>query len=297
MNSDSTEPELYDSDDQEPSSSSSAGGEEAKQNLRKLHEVADGDAAKLVKMLVLAQNSNSEGERTAALKKANEFAIKKQIDLASIEMEGLGETKGQAGLSNEPFVSTKHKTAKKDCRRPPCHKFLSWLLVRHFRVDILTHGKWAASTITLIGRQSDVSFAIYAYDFLVETFNRLWRAYKQRTSANPSDRNAYFYGLYCRLHDTLVKSTEETIRQELAQFSEETKAAQKWDVMVIEEKDLLQQATKDHHPTVKYVKGPDIGPITDKNIMYDGMEDGKKIEINRPLDKDSQKAEKSALPE
>ncbi len=283
-------------EDEEDDSSTSSENEEEKQNLRKLHEVAEEDAKKLVSMLVLAQNSDSEGERTAALAAANRFAIKKQIDLASIEMEGLGETKGQVGLSNEPFISQDHKTAKGDHRRPPCHKFIAWTLHRHFRVDILTSGSaWKASTITLIGRKSDVIFAIYAYDFLVETFNRMWRDYKRREFAESNERNSYFYGLYVRLHDTLEKSTAETIRQELSQFSEETKAQQKWDVAVVQEKDLLDQATKGFHPTVTYTKGLDIGPIVNRDVVRDGMEDGANIRIERPLDEKSAKGESASL--
>lgn len=271
-------------------STSSSSSSEDSAKLRRLHEVSDEHADKLIKMLVLAKNGD-EGEAANAMAAAQRYALKHQIDMASIEMEGLGESKGTLGTSNEPFISTDHKTAEGDCRRPPSHKFISWTLCRHFRVDIITYSGRHASKICVVGRKSDVAFAIYAYDFLVNTFNKLWRSYKQTSYASPDERNSYFYGLYVRLHDKLEKAAAETVRQELAQFGERTTEVQnKWDVMVVQESDLLKQAIKDQHPTLKYVKRG-IGDINSQRAVSDGIRDGESIEINRPLTKDSQRSQ------
>lgn len=252
-------------------------------DLRKLNEVGEDIARKLTGLLVLANNSDNESEAANALAMAQKLAIKHSIDMASIELGSLGHSRGKVGLSDEPFISVDYRTAKGDCRRPPCHKFLSWILCAHFRVEILTYtGKYRASTITIIGRKSDVDFAIYAYEFLVRTFNSLWVKYKNRTGAYSDQRNSYFYGLYIRLNDTLKKSAQETVAEALKQFGTESEAAQKWDLMVVQEADLLQQAVKDKHPTLKYVK-VNVGNVDDGYVVSDGIRDGKDINITRPL--------------
>lgn len=253
--------------------------------LRKLEEVSDENVVrKLTGLLVMAHNSSDEGEASNALEAAKRLAIKHSIDMASVELGSLGHTRGQVGLSSEPFVSVDHKTAEGDCRRPPCHKFISWVLCAHFKVEILTNrSRWSASTISVVGRKSDVAFAIYAYDFLVRTFNSLWRKYKQETGAYQDQRNSYFYGLYIRLDNNLKKATAETVTEALKQFGEESAAAQKWDLMVVQEKDLLRQALKDNHPTLKYVK-IDLGNVDSDHVISDGIRDGDQINIARPLD-------------
>ena len=67
------------------------------------------------------------------------------------------------------------------------------LLQSHFNVKTILMPDGRGTPVDIIGAPADIDFAIYAFNFLRQTFFRCWNEFK-RTHANP-DKASYYRGL------------------------------------------------------------------------------------------------------
>jgi len=267
--------------------------------LRHISTVNDDVVGKLLKMVALAHDAKDDatrqGEFESAMAAAVKFSQRHNIDLSTIDPTGAARTSGQAGVSTEAFLNQRVKVAEGLYRRPPAHKFVCAILCEYFSVEIVRGVGSASSLIWIIGRESHVKFAEYAYFYLIETFNRLWRADKLANGRLMSDRASYFYGLWWGLHEKLKKAKEEgraEIICELAEKSERTAEAisNSYTVAIVNEKDLLRQAISNHHPVLVPSKNTfQTGVKFGSSAVLQGKHDGGSVEVARPLDTEADK--------
>lgn len=274
--------------------------------LRHIDAANEDVAGKLRKMVALAHDAKDDvsrqGEFESAMAAAVKFSQRHAIDLSTIDPSQAAKTDGQLGISSEKFLNLRVKVADGMYRRPPAHKFVVGILDAHFSVEIIRGIGTASSIIWIIGRESHVKFAEFAYFYLVETFNRFWRAHKRQNDCMMSDRASYFYGFWWGLHDKLKKAQEEGKREIIHELAEKTtlKAAEvstSYQVAVVKEQDLLKQATSGYHPVLLPGKNNfQAGVKFGSSALYHGKHDGATVEVARPLDKESTKVNSNALP-
>lgn len=250
-------------------------------------EVSD----KLVKMLGLAYKGGNQQEMEAAMSHAVRYAVRHQIEHfikdGKLVVKGLSESDiGVAPPMKEGFNTVDYRTAKGKGRRPPCNKYLVWILMSHFNVSVIYSG----SVVSFVGRKSDTAFALYAYKFLHHAFTNIWRKYKRETGASMNERNSCFYGIWDGLDKRLTSEAAESEREELAKISSEYKTEagavdDSFRLAVVAEKDERKKFLNSEHPVLKSVDST-AGPISSYGAVRYGREAGKKLHINVPLEGD-----------
>lgn len=271
-------------------------------SLISIDEAPDDIANKLIALVALARESKEAGEVENALASANRLALKHRINMASISVEDAGVSKP----SSEEFVTEDVKVAKGDQRRPPAFKYISDLLVAHFRVRIVMHrmqyfnhqsGRYlfkSGSTVSFIGRKSDVVFAQYAFEFLHHAFTRLWREHKRKTGAMMCERNSFYNGLW-RGFDKKLRDSKAGAEAEVIQELEQTGKSSLSDstaIILVKESEKLEQAVNGFHPVLTTVKIDYNKNVFGGEAFSKGYEKGKRLDVNVPLAKEKHKPEK-----
>lgn len=256
---------------------------------------------KIKKLLTRAETSkgSTQAEAEGALMAAQRLAVKHGIDLASIDMTE--DTSAGEPIVQQPFTPTREGGGVCAARLPSCHKFIAWILKPYFGVKIIEvtsfekykdkgiEKEGRVKSLSFVGRQTNVAVAIYVYGYLHREFMDLWHKHRKETQADMSSRNSFFYGLYQGLDQKLAKEKkkiEEEAQAQLTQKAGETPLASQQNtnlgLILIGEKEKIEQAVKGYHPRLKYTKVSE-GNVDDHSSMYDGINKGKKIEIKTAL--------------
>lgn len=251
--------------------------------------------SKIKKLLTVADTGkgSTQAEAETALVTAQRLALKHGIDLASIDMT-------EDTAKGEPFIQqpfTPERAGGGQCvsRLPSSHKFITSILTGYFGVRVIEVTATALYTdkgeqkvgpvksLSIIGRQTNVSIAIYVYGFLYREFMDRWADHRRSTNASLSSRNSYFYGLYLGLADKLERDKGKLIFEEEAKLATAA-APQDLSIVLVSEAKKLHQATAGYHPRIRHVT-PTVGNIHDYGSMYTGKAEGKEIEIVTALKK------------
>jgi hypothetical protein len=138
-----------------------------------------------------------------------------------------------------------------------------------------------------IGRKSKVDFAIFAYGFLVKTFNRLWREYKAESYADSSERASFFHGLWVGLYNKLEKAESKLVTESAKELTElgASNASSELTLAVVKEKDAITQARDEFHPVLVERK-TNYGANVDRysHAHFHGIDKGRSIDILTPLE-------------
>jgi hypothetical protein len=135
---------------------------------------------KIRKLLRLADRSRgaTENEAKVALTKAQELMTRHNIDSALLRME-----RGESGGGS--FKVDKGNLDLPKTLNPADLMILS-LLQAHFNVKTILMSGGRGTAVDIIGAPADIDFAIYAFNYLRQTFFRCWNEFK-RTNARPTD--------------------------------------------------------------------------------------------------------------
>lgn len=251
-------------------------------------------ADKLIKIMSLVRGSTDEHEIQAAIAKAQALAIKNRIDLATIVIDDAGVSSGDTS-SNDPITQIRFQTCAGKCRRPPADKWISTLILQYFNVRMVNSG----STMWVIGRTSDALFAEYIYFFLKSRFSALWVKHKQEYDSQMYQRNSFYAGLHSGLSSKLHTAKAEAEKEALLSIVDHDKrelVTQKYTMTLVTETEKLKQAALDYHPHMTACK-----TSFDDNVNHYGMEfregvkEGSKIDISRPLGDPSKKIKPEIL--
>lgn len=218
---------------------------------------------KIKKLLTLATSPN-EHEAQAAAAKAHRLLIQYNLDLQQVK-------------DRPPSHYVKNPVDTRIFQRAE-EKFVSWILEEHFFVKWIQHrvpnddrwgenlskSTWYDRHITLIGTAANVEVATYVRMFLIDKFYQLWLEYKRQNDLPARFQQSYYRGLYEGL-DAKLKAQRHSIEDERG--------------LVLVKDPMLDELTKDAKNGGKahYNSG------LDDDIIEDGIDDGRKIEIQRAL--------------
>jgi hypothetical protein len=222
---------------------------------------------KIRKLLRLADTSRgaTENEAKVALAKAQELMTRHNIDSALLRMER-GET-GGAG-----FTVNKGKVDLPKTLNPADLMILS-LLQAHFNVKTILMPGGKGTPVDIIGAAADIDFAIYAFNYLRQTFFRCWNEFK-KTHANP-DKASYYRGLRDGLNAELKAAKERT---------EQSYAADKrqaYGLVVVDQQEAITRYVADHYGKLRNRAQRRRNLHSGSYVA--GETKGRTIQINRPL--------------
>ena len=197
---------------------------------------------RLRKMLSLSKDATGAEAETALLM-ATKLATKYEIDISSIELT---------------TPEKKEEMVKDDCkvgkRLPICHKWVAWLLERYFNVKIIYGGsRYWGRVIYFIGRKSDVEFAKYVNDFLVEHIMRSWQYYQKTKNVPTSHRHSFFEGFYEGLSNKIKSSKAEQEKEsfESVDVSTRESAQNRYALAVISESEARKEFVNKCFPRLR----------------------------------------------
>lgn len=227
---------------------------------------------KIEKLLAMAGSSNPH-EAELALQKALELSMLHNIDMSRV------------GVNNTSSVQATHeKVSAGVSRLSVTHNYTASIIKKFFNAHIVTSGGRAdGRNIYFFGRQDDIDQAKFLYNFLNETFMRLWHAHYK---ANPwlnvkTSRKSYFLGLYHGLCDKLT-ITSQSVQSNL---NDDEKSS--YQLMVVDIKTQIEQVIDDvFSGRVKTVKRKTV--YADVQAIEQGRKDGYAINIHSGLTNKSQ---------
>jgi hypothetical protein len=155
----------------------------------------------------------------------------------------------------------------------PADLMILSLLQTHFNVKTILMPNGRGTPVDIIGAAADIDFAIYAFNFLRQTFFRCWNDFK-RTHANP-DKASYYRGLRDGLNAELKAAKQ---RAEQSYASDQRQA---YGLVVVDQQAVITRYVEDNY-----------GKLRNRNTRsrrlhsgsyVAGETKGRTIQINRPL--------------
>jgi hypothetical protein len=222
---------------------------------------------KIRKLLRLADRSRgaTENEARVAMAKAQELMTRHNIDSALLRMER-GETGGGS------FTVDKGKVDLPKTLNPADLMILS-LLQQHFNVKTILMRGGRGTPVDIIGAPADIDFAIFAFNFLRQTFFRCWNEFKT-TRTNP-DKASYYRGLRDGL-DSELKAAKKR-----AEDSYAADQRQAYALVVVDQQAAITRYVEDHYGKLR--NRANRRRDLDAGSYFAGETKGRTIRINRPL--------------
>jgi hypothetical protein len=222
---------------------------------------------KIHKLLRLADRSrgSTENEAKVALSKAQELMTRHNIDSALLRME-----QGETGSAS--FTVNKTKIDLPKTLNPADMMILS-LLQQHFNVKAILMPSGSGTPVDIIGAAADIDFAIYAFNYLRQTFFRCWNEFK-RTITNP-DKASYYRGLRDGINAEL-KAAKQRAEQAYA-----TDQRQAYGLVLVDQTAAITRYVDEHYGKLRHRSSRSRN--THSGSYYAGETKGRTIQINRPL--------------
>jgi hypothetical protein len=222
---------------------------------------------KIRKLLRLADTSRgaTENEAKVALAKAQELMTRHNIDSALLRMER-GETGGGS------FTVDKGKVDLPKTLNPADLMILS-LLQSHFNVKTILMPSSKGTPVDIIGAAADIDFAIFAFNYLRQTFFRCWNEFK-RTRTNP-DKASYYRGLRDGLNAELKAAKQR------AEESYATDQRQTYGLVVVDQTAAITRFVEENYGKLR--SRNTRARRVDSGSYFAGETKGRTIQINRPL--------------
>jgi hypothetical protein len=227
----------------------------------------DDILSKIRKLLRLADRSRgaTENEARVAMAKAQELMTRHNIDSALLRME-----RGEAGGGS--FTVDKGKVDLPKTLNPADLMILS-LLQSHFNVRTILMPNGRGTPVDIIGAPADIDFAIFAFNFLRETFFRCWNEFK-KTAWNP-DKASYYRGLRDGLNAELKAAKKR------AEDSYAADQQQAYALVVVDQQAAVTRYVEDHYGKLR--NRASRRRHVDSGSYFAGESKGRTIRINRPL--------------
>lgn len=216
----------------------------------------------LLRMKTERGASQSEMETTMRL--AQRLAFKHRINLDEVVPDNEGSIK--VGIN---MVKRTMRTLS-----PEFHVHLCRILNKYYGVRMVLAAE-GMDRVHVIGTETDVDFAIYAYAFLRVTFKQLWEWQKFEDQLTDRSRKDFYHGLWEGLDKKL---SEEKVKME----HEATVSNCRSIVLVDEHKAALDKAMVEYFPQSRN-KRSSIARINDLGAYNAGKEVGASIGVNKAI--------------
>ncbi len=242
---------------------------------------------KIQKLMALATSPN-ENEANVAAQKAQELIAKYNIDMQQL---------------NQDFEYQWHELSV-DPYYKMHQKFIVPLLEEYFFVKTLSVSQFTGTyTVTnarqfryvlkIMGTPTNVIIADYVYHYLCEAFQKLWLVRKKKDGLNERQRQGYYNGLTKALEEKLTIVRENAVKsaaEEMVRKSEEAFKEGKIDrVLRLEDATALTVIRKDlaldkAYHSIGKIKVSKSSFSNNSQAEAAGREDGKNINLSRPVD-------------
>jgi hypothetical protein len=230
---------------------------------------------KLKKLLNLSKSANQH-EAELALQKATAMATEAGIDLAIVSARQVSETE-KLELIQE----------KIDCgkRMASLQKYASWLLKKHFNVDVVYSGSaFYGRTLNILGDKKDVEFAKFVNEFVQDDMQRRWDYYKKTNNLSVKYKDTFMYNVWRGLDQKLTdaKTAVEQTRFAAMNESERSDTQTRYGLVVASKKQAVEGFTRKSFPRLKSTSTR-VNIVSNSTIAQDGFSVGSSMSINRPL--------------
>lgn len=220
---------------------------------------------KIKKLLALAQSDN-ENEAKLAAEKAQELIVRHNIKIQSLKKENK-EFIHMTLLSNQPYMK-------------PHVDSITNILVKYFFVRVIVSDvdtgeltvdfrRKIRKDFFIIGTTENTTMAKYVFDYLSIVYQRLWLKYKKENSLGEKARKSYYLGLTHGIY----KKLEETRK----------KVEESYGLVLVKDAEL-----ENYMDNLNLGKASSNSSCSNSTAYYDGVEDGNKININRPVEDKSE---------
>jgi hypothetical protein len=218
-------------------------------------------------------NGCTEDEATTALSAAQRIMDEHRIALAEVVARG-----------DESAEYVTEVAAEIGVRYPMRLRLIAPVVEQIFGVEIFVsvrrcreNQKIAGHVTKIFGEASTVAAASWAFGFLDETFDCLWRRYRIKTGAKTVESTNYFCGLGDGLLSKLVAARTQTA----GQIGSETHFA------IVLANSAVKQAFAEAIPGVKQLA---IKYQSASETYGHGLRDGRDINLARPIERPSRSA-------
>lgn len=221
---------------------------------------------KISKLLRLADTSRgaTENEAKVALAKAQELMTRHNIDSALLRLE--------RGESGGTFTVNTGKVDLPKTLNPADLMILS-ILQAHFNVKTILMPTGRGTPVDIIGATADVDFAIYAFNYLRQTFFRCWNEFK-RTHGKP-DKASYYRGLRDGLHAELKEAKQRT------EESYATDKREAYGLVIVDQEAIITRYVEENYGRLR--NRAQRSRRIHSGSYAAGETKGRTIQINRPL--------------
>lgn len=220
---------------------------------------------KIQKLLNLSNcKTASEGEVKNAMQMAQRLMTKYKISIANIEDET---GKSKMDIKHETFFERKGSLN-------PADNCIMNILLRHYRVRVLTSYNWGKKGIMLVGTPEDIEIAKYVHGYLRKTFFDCWNNYKKENYK--ANKSSYYRGLSYGIIDKLEEAEKE------AKAEESETACKNYEIVLVNTKQAINNyitntfgkaVTSERHRRVR----------SDSTSYHAGFSKGRTISINKAI--------------
>lgn len=233
---------------------------------------------KLRKLLSMSKTgAYNENEAQIALQKAMQIATQAGIDLAYL------------AATDTTSVQEKEEMAKEAVefgqRLPVMQKYAGWIISNCFKVRVIYSGsRYTGRRIYILGERSEVEFAKFAHDFIIEDMDRRWSYYKRSKDLSTRYKGTWCYNCYLGLKSILeeAKQKEETTRFAAMPESLREDVAGKYQMILSDSTKRVDDFVKTQFSSLR--KGAAVRTTNyGGSVASDGFATGRTMRINRPL--------------
>jgi hypothetical protein len=219
---------------------------------------------KIKKLMALATSSN-ENEAKMAAEKAQELIVRHKLTVQQIE------------VYEEDYENIEAGKVSKVQRE---HSLIMGILTRYFFVRCYFEKSWAGTytrggraqyvrTIRMVGTPSNVAVAKYVFEYLSDTYRRLWKQFKAEHKLSESAKYSYFIGLTEGIRDRL-EAVKVKVENEMG-------------LVVVDDVKLADHMSKMN------LKNRSVQPLyRNQTVESHGYSHGQKVQIARAIDSDSE---------
>lgn len=214
-----------------------------------------------IKKLLALSTSDNKSEADAAYKKASELMIKHNIEIIKEEEPNFE--------INERFYSRTSQEAK----------YVFQIIIKCFFCVVLRKRVWKepegilSTRYSFIGESTNVSLAMYAFDYLISEFKRKWVDYKKKHRLPSNAKQSFYFGLVLGFRDTF-KVQKNYCEEKYALIIPNVDP--RLDEFIKENLNVSKKSHKDSLNT------------NCPNVFEDGYKQGKDITISRTIEHDDQ---------
>jgi hypothetical protein len=207
--------------------------------------------AKMKKLFSLAKSDNPN-EAKVAMERAQDMMIKHNIEMREVKADNTYTSAESDGFKRESMED----------------KYINSILTNYFYVDIVKGGtRYGEKRFTYVGEASNVEMAMYVRDYLLRTFQTLWKKYKKEHNLQSSSKQSFYLGLF----KGFCAKMEEQLAQAVESYGKE---------LVLVKDPKVEEKVQEMFPNASKMPSKKVRN-SDPGAYNDGFEKGKKINVNR----------------